>query len=64
MVPFFVITGATYRFILLKTDVSEDTLNVNNAAHLGQEIENLQAENEALKQRIEALEIAMGQGWS
>ena len=49
---------------MIKIVISEDTLNVNNAAYLVQEIENLQVGNEVLKQRIEALEIVLSQGWS
>jgi hypothetical protein len=56
------LTGTKYRFILIKTDISEGTLNVDDAVHLEQEIKDLQTENELLKQRIEFLEMTMIQG--
>lgn len=50
------LTGTTYRFLLIKTDNSMDLSQTSNKINLEQEIINLYAENQALKERIEALE--------
>jgi hypothetical protein len=53
------LTGVTYRFFLIKTGNSVDLSSTTNSINLEQEIINLYAENQALKERIEALEMLM-----
>lgn len=55
------ISGVTYRVIMLKTSASQDDLNGDNGTPFEQDIKNLQLENEELKQRIEKLELALSQ---
>ena len=51
------LTGITYRFLLIKTDNSADLPGTSSSINLEQEIINLYAENQELKERIEALEV-------
>lgn len=53
------LTGNTYRFVILRADNSANTFNLDQATNLEQEIIKLHAENEALKERIEALEMIL-----
>jgi len=53
------LTGATYRFLLIKTDANAELSGTCNSITLEQEIANLYAENQALMERIEALETLM-----
>ena len=53
------LTNKKYRFVLLRMGSSEDLVPVNN--NLDQTIKDIQAENEALNERIKALELALSQ---
>lgn len=53
------LTNKKYRFVLIRMGSSEDPVPVNN--NLDQMIKDIQAENEALNERIKALELALGQ---
>jgi len=55
------LTGTTYRFLLIKTDSNaQDLSGTATSLNLEQQITNLYAENQELKDRIEALETLIG----
>lgn len=53
------LTNKKYRFVLIRTGSVEDPVPANN--NLDQMIKDLQAENEALNERINSLELALSQ---